>query len=562
MSLTSVFEDVNEIWMRMGELVEEMDHITNAVDYTHSRLIHCIPLPSQRTSGNPAASHQTEPYECIDTRGSSECLDNHLELVHSPRSMFNTSLRIRIHLCTINDLNSFLRGYINSCPSTIIPFSPPRLLRRLDFERFSSSESLHDSFNSDRMVPDRLSEEALINNPHARFLFQTYLSPKCFPNICHVNRDLMTEDFLCGKLEPAFLYSAIALAAQHVYSCHADAACREELLRVAESCFEEAKYSIREIFDEPTEATVLASYNLCMYLFEIFCVQEGYVYLGHAISMARQLDIDWDNASEQDPVRREGKRRLWWSLYASEVAYSLFARKTLSMYAPVNLEIYQPEPLPGEGEDDMDSLRFTIDLVEWYTLLLNIPPLDLSRPDRDILTTLSFICTSLGQYLPPSNENNLERLTTLTPLDLFFESIYWSAWGKIWLNLLDLKKSGLAPERLKTPVIRELLIIAMNECAQAARHISTILRESSRRDIGCSMVPIGSNIIACQIHRFVIFHHPNPKARFIALQHLAETNRILHSTPFSLRNCTRGQLKTFQGIYHNVRAKLNISVNS
>ncbi|KAL1919622.1 uncharacterized protein VTP21DRAFT_1553 [Calcarisporiella thermophila] len=591
-------DDGTQLWFSLKDIVEEAEKAASMVDTFRSgrqtvapsaiqkawNYLRCRPKATKaKKKGDSQHGETTNPL----TTGKAEEKQT-ISWPCSQNESFECRLQVHINLRDITDLQNLLREYLLNEPIAGRPhFKASKMHRQKTCLSFDCTRYIKYTQPFTKLTKDSFQDSdlsALSRHSFTEYLLDTYLSPRCFRYHCPVNRVEIKNSFLRGEINKGFLYSAIAWSAQHLYQYHPKAHGQEpRLMALAKSYFKEAKRSIQDVFDEPSETTVLTSYNIYCYLLAINNLQEAHAYLNIAVSMARQLRIDWDIASEMDPLRREARRRLWWALFSHEQCSLLYGGRSFTLYIPENLHLYKPTPLPHEGDDTRNTLvcirnkscfhieladanidaffvlqQFVTSLTNWHALLLNLPQVDFREPDDYVLKTFAAATSIIGRFLPPSNDKRYTRQTKrLSSTECFFESLYWSAWARVWYNFLEPDGSRLpSPYRMETPLMRMLRSMAIEECARAANQISTLLQEIVPLQDDCSPIPYGSNFLACQIHQYIVAHHSDSQMGRVAFQHLYTTYRLVSSKGdlFS-RFSTKGYLKMVLDILGEIGAK-------
>ncbi|KAL1914806.1 uncharacterized protein VTP21DRAFT_7898 [Calcarisporiella thermophila] len=385
---------------------------------------------------------------------------------------------------------------------------------------------------------------SVVRHPLLHQLFSTYLSP-CFFFLQPVNRKELMDLFLADKLEPAFLYSAVAWAALHIYQSHKDPPLGDQLPALAHSAYLEAQQHLREVFDEPSEQTVMASFNLGIYHLLNSRTNEFYIQIGHAIGMARQMGIYIDDVSESDPLKREAKRRIWWALYTHDCGLSVYSTKVQTLLFPQANKIVRPKCLPGESQDTQYCLDYVISIAELLTCLKRLPEIDWNASDEDVMATVMEIVENMRPFiraldfeLPLFGEDTDEikqRISKLSWVELAYPPHFWSSWGQVWFRFLEESEGALwptpPPNRMNTPKMKALRSLALNECAKAASWITILLEETARRHDWCHTLPISATLASCRMHRYIALNHPDELKRRRSLHYLAVTFRVVQSKP-------------------------------
>ncbi|KAL1920830.1 uncharacterized protein VTP21DRAFT_11465 [Calcarisporiella thermophila] len=440
-------------------------------------------------------------------------------------------LHIRINLCTLSDLQGLLHDYLiytsQFSPSQFRDPSEclPRIIKRIDFDRFSSLERPKDG----SPVPDLWNKTTMTRHPLAYQLFQVYLSPKCLLPYYHFDSAGLLESFLRDELDHAFLYSALAWAAHHVHQFHKEAPFDDQLRLLAKRCFEESEKRIRDVFDEPSLITLLTFLNLSMHLCDTPNSKDAYAYLTHAITISRLLGIDWDNANETNPILREGKRRIWWTLHCIENFFVLYEGMTRTIIPPSNLHAYIPRELPHEKKNKHvhEALQSLISMVVWNTALINRPDLDLSLPDEKLFKSVVEVVACIKPFLPGFSKGDIFRQKSPSQMDICLGISQWGAWARLWFQFLNIQSSNLPAARLETPLMHSLRSIAIVECIRASSMISLALPMMKE----CLPTPLISVMFACRIHRMILRHHRNLKVRREALRQLKAISCALKTHP-------------------------------
>ncbi|KAL1921072.1 uncharacterized protein VTP21DRAFT_11707 [Calcarisporiella thermophila] len=438
-------------------------------------------------------------------------------------------------------------------------------MRILLFESMLSHKYEPESTNIS--LVDSLINEVSLSHNLFQFLFQVYLSP-CFIYFRYPNRAHIQHLFNTSGLDPAFLFSAVAWAAQHVYESHPATSYDGELRSLSEYCYGEAKRLISEVFDEPTIWTCLAALNLHVYQPVRSRLEDRNLLLGHAITMSRQLGIDWDNRGERDPLWREIKRRIWWTLFYWDIAAAMYSGNSRMLYTPCNLFESRPISFPHEDQETKEILGYMVDTVEWFLIFMNIPELDWTVTENETLAMLIKIIDLLKPLLPrfpPSfstySEDDFSSLNHLSSPYLFFKTIQLGAWAQRWFDLLQpSSKSSFPSSRINSPLMRELCALAFYECSKTAQWISLALEEVHLRKDSCRFAALGSNIIACRIHAYVIIQHQETSIKPIAMCHLIKTERILKCEEINRKGIAKILRKKIKEIFEELENTLKVKI--
>ncbi|KAL1915408.1 uncharacterized protein VTP21DRAFT_6866 [Calcarisporiella thermophila] len=530
------------LWARVAELshhVELANHFIAELRNRYCNLKSCRERLSPRPMSNPIP-------ENLHAEHSRPILE---------ATLLDQSLRINIMLNNLGDLHEFLRDYLINKPldtrlasATLkLPLISSTLAthRRLDFERYTpeAAPNTHPNNISRELTSARgvLEHEQLVYNPLANRLFRVYLDPQCFSNHILFERDMLMDQFLRGTLDMAFLCSAMALAAQHAKTFHGDDYSRADLSSLEKTCANVAMGQVRDRLDDPSEMTVLAAYNLTLYL-DAYSAREAYSYLNLAITLAQPPSLNWESAKESSPACRERRRRLWWLLYILELSFVLYRGKPASALILRDLDECKPSPLSHEGQEVRDTLLYVTRMAEWYTALVKLPGIDFAGSDEEVLDAMASITTTVGSLLSRAEAS----LETRSSLDCFFEMMYWGAWAKTWFELLEPRCSKPSSERLDTPIMRTLRAVALDESAKAAGKITLRLCDMVKHDLGCNPLAMGASMLACRIHFYSAHHHPNPAIRRSSFHHLVDAYRAMRSRNLSRRFAHREHTRSLQ----------------
>ncbi|KAL1925356.1 uncharacterized protein VTP21DRAFT_239 [Calcarisporiella thermophila] len=534
------YEALNPLVKNFDELTTEVEKVTGQVD-EYLRQI-------QQGNDRPKASPSLDSEEGED---SEDDVSTELALVSrssSTRSSFSSistlsdsedgetvvgnGLWYGVYLRNITDLHLLMVQNFGSDYATLTSFTPkdhPKISVHISIKGPVSRRLLLIEEPTDNAVifdKDKLPTNASVaHHPLLHQLFTTYLSP-CFFFLQPANRDELMELFFAKELEPAFLFSAVAWAALHIYQCHKDPPYADLLPGLANSAYLEAQRHLQEVFDEPSEQLVVASFNLGMYHLLNSRPDEFYVQLGHAIAMARLLGIYIEDLNEPDPIRAETKRRIWWALYTHDSGLAVYSRKTQTLLFPQASKVVRPKCLPGEGQAIGYCLDYVIKEAELLTCLKKLPEIDWDTSDEAVLQTLLCISEDLRPYirsldieLPVFGEDTKffkARLAEMTWVDLAYPPHFWSTWGQIWYRFLEPDRSLMKPpppNRMDTPKMKALRSLALNECSRAASWITLLLEETARRHDWCHTLPISATQASCRMHKYVAKHHPDQLTR-------------------------------------------------
>ncbi|KAL1922636.1 uncharacterized protein VTP21DRAFT_10175 [Calcarisporiella thermophila] len=229
-------------------------------------------------------------------------------------------------------------------------------------------------------------------------LFHQYAT-SCFFLYQPLDRAQLLERFYRDELDPAFVYSAVGWAAHHSYRFHRLPFARQ-LPLVAATCFEEARSALEGGFDEPSEQRVIAFLNLSEHLLLQAQYPKAHFYLELAIRMAQELGMHLEG-NKENTLQREKHKRIWWGLCLADMCLAVYGVKTPVIHYAAIKNAAIPIPLPSEDEGSQRTMRYVVENARALSELFELPQVDLSSPDPEVLDSLMRATVVFKQYHTP-----------------------------------------------------------------------------------------------------------------------------------------------------------------
>ncbi|KAL1922643.1 uncharacterized protein VTP21DRAFT_10182 [Calcarisporiella thermophila] len=365
-------------------------------------------------------------------------------------------------------------------------------------------------------------------------LFHIYASP-CFILYQCVDRADLLERFYRDELDFAFVYAAVAWAAQHSYLCHTHQP-DQDLRAIAKASFEKARAHLEDVFDEPSELTVLASLTISDFLLAKPNYNSAYTYLGHAVSMARQLGLEKDDPGEKNLLRREARRRLCWALHMVDVSLAVFGGMPPMMAFQIRHHVARPVALPSESEDSRRCLAYVAQTAEIVLDMYTLPRIDPDVSEGRLLEMVALTVSVFKRHLLSMEGLDGQDPRNLTWNELACLQTLWCFWAQFWFSLLSEGGTDKEPPERQTPaqdkkrpmgVSQQLRSLGLQEVAKAACKISQYFNEIARRNSWCHFRFFTPTTLACHLHLFITRHHPDAAVRHRAMGHLVLTLNLL-----------------------------------
>ncbi|KAL1916459.1 uncharacterized protein VTP21DRAFT_5650 [Calcarisporiella thermophila] len=356
------------------------------------------------------------------------------------------------------------------------------------------------------------------------YLFHTYISG-CVTDKLIPNPACFLESYYNNELEPAFVHSAIALAAIHLLLAHPLSSLKKQLQSAAGCLLSKAKQSLEDAFDTPSLQIVATfiNFNSCMTWLSRF--EEAYRFHSKAVLMAVALQMDRDNPNVRDPVEIEIRRRIWAYICYCELDYRFgYGKPEL-----ISLDIIIRSPKPTVTLDDADFYKLTLLFfmlsIQLNVKLLELRDIDWSLPDDLIIQQLvniaAFLQSDHVETLQYCGENILRKFH-LSGLRCNF----WSDWCNLWRQFI---KSDAPPGRLETNLMKQMREKALEEFLKGLSNSITLIKGVIRSQSWCYNYPFSSVHKICENSKFIIHVHPDINIRRKAFRELVQVLELLKS---------------------------------
>ncbi|KAL1920796.1 uncharacterized protein VTP21DRAFT_11431 [Calcarisporiella thermophila] len=364
---------------------------------------------------------------------------------------------------------------------------------------------------------------------YSDYLFTIYAS-SCFPLFPHPESACLLEGYYTHSLSAPLLYSALAWSALHAIASHAAPFTPHHLQEVSVVFYEKATHALAEVFDIPSEDTVLALINLHLYEQASGRRRNKAGHLHHAVAMARALKLEKEERHERNPIRLETGRRLWYALCLLDLTM-VFHEQSTPMIAPDLIRnAPRPNHIPGESEDVSLQLVNLMVRVEFFLCLVSLPdPLSCLAP----VSNINFAVSDFLQRVQNSLTDAM-RAATHQPQTwhaVWVMSLYWDTIGQLWWRVLRIAADSEGQEeewaRLKETATRE--------CAKTATNLAYCIQKAARLPasvgIWCKYTPINSVKLACELAKHTFTHHPDVYTRENAFRQLVGVKKALLAHP-------------------------------
>ncbi|KAL1920794.1 uncharacterized protein VTP21DRAFT_11429 [Calcarisporiella thermophila] len=444
--------------------------------------------------------------------------------------MSPSGLIFQLRLTMLSDLERLLRGHFVIDNSSILTSKMSRFNCTTSFKE-QEQELFYETYwpyTGDELLPwttfdtasDTHTQISTLMKPNLLdYLFHMYLG-ECYTGCPHANRAELLEQYQKGTLPPSLLYSALAFSASHEYTCHATSY-PHHLPSIASHFYDKAKLAIEDALDVPSRDSVLALFNLHLCANMLGEMRRARAYLGHAMEMARALQMDRDDPHEKDLVKLETVRRIWYSLILADMIVAIYTHSSPICSWEIIKTSPRPRPLPGECVEAsrlLIRIAIGVELISKVSRYPGFNPNQLT--DTNVLETLIPVCTLLHHaYHVYSDVAKDEGDSNLSWSSIEASFIFWESWGCIFSRVLESDALG---SRLDEALIRKLKEIAFEMCTKAASKLMEGLQLSVHVKRWCKSFFFATVKTICHLVRIIVLTHPSRDIR-IGILHQFET---------------------------------------
>ncbi|KAL1916454.1 uncharacterized protein VTP21DRAFT_5645 [Calcarisporiella thermophila] len=356
------------------------------------------------------------------------------------------------------------------------------------------------------------------------YLFHVYLSD-CFVHLKHPDPAGFLKSYYRSELEPALVHTAIAFSAIHLLLTHPQAPVNKQLRWVIKDILAQAKYSLEEVFDEPSPETVLAYLNMDVCMRWLAQLDNAYRYYSQAAMMAISLKMDRDDPNEKDFLRVEFRRRIWFMLCRRGLHLSIRLGKPVF----ISLEAVRRSPKPSFTSNDSITNRtimlIFMEEIQAFCKIMELSNIDWSLPDAIIAQHL----ISYAAFLQRARDQIDQYYSRNTPCRIYsheFHASFWTQWCALWRQFI---KSDAPPARLETDAMRRLREMALKEFVKGLFNCFHSLQEVIRSQNWCKHYPYLGVEVVCEYSTFIAHMHPDLRIQRQVFKELAQIFAILRS---------------------------------
>ncbi|KAL1920795.1 uncharacterized protein VTP21DRAFT_11430 [Calcarisporiella thermophila] len=484
--------------------------------------------------------------------------------------MSPSGLRFQLRLTMLSDLELLLRSHFmtesNNVPVPDIPYKYKKRAKPIPkdgvyYNVFWPTTDLEAfpwvKFDLPTAAKSEIS--APLHRNVQDYLFHMYLSD-CYIGCPHANRAELLDRYQNKTLPPSLLYSSLAYASTHAYSSHITPF-QDQCLPVAVFYHEKAKAEVEDVLDLPSQDTVLSLVNMFQCEITMGDTKMAAVYLRSALEMARSLGMDGDDPNVRDRVKLETTRRIWYTICIMDMALAVYAHMRPLIPLDVLWTSPRPRPLPGESEVAVVTLMCYSMGIDYVAEVVNFPDIDpntMSDPEiLHILIPLSAFIQKSFQIF--SKKENEKWYKTMLWYSIGVNGFFWDAWGRLFCRILGIE----APEeRLKTPTMRKIRTIALDECFKAGSMLISCLRIAALKNDFCKFYPVGYLQSACHIVKRITFIHPVPQVRRRIFLQLEEVHDLLQTYARTECNMVKVMLRDLRETLDELRPLIQVPVES
>ncbi|KAL1922563.1 uncharacterized protein VTP21DRAFT_10102 [Calcarisporiella thermophila] len=360
----------------------------------------------------------------------------------------------------------------------------------------------------------------------ADFLFHVYAS-NCLYIFQHPDRAELLERYYSRSLPATLLYPALAWAAAHTAASHSRIPYQKRLPELIPALLMKAKTAIEDAFDIPAEDTVLGLLTMWVHESENGNTASAHMYLKHAVVMARILNMEREHGNS---LHSEMRRRIWCSLCVCDLL--MVATEKTEPLIPLETILVSPHPkaMPGEGPETEIFLMVIVHMIGFFTRLFEIPELDLTQPDSEVVSSLVRVSILLKQrQLEGRRLIHEKRFACYEWAAANVHAGFNNGWGHLWRRFLEAR---VPPERYHSPLMRELRDIAVQESAKVIQQFSSGLQEAARLHSWCRLVQLDAHVQdICHLFRCLSKHLPGHPIYIQSALSLAICVRTLGEQP-------------------------------